>query len=46
VSCLKLVGEAGDSSGTQRKVESRYQATANEDVTADTSVCVTLYCRV
>jgi hypothetical protein len=42
--CDKLVAEAGDSSGTQRKVTfavgSRYRATASEHVTVDTSVCV------
>jgi hypothetical protein len=41
--CEKLVAEAGDSSGTQKKgmsaVESRYRATASEDVTVDTSMC-------
>jgi hypothetical protein len=35
VRCAKLVAEAGDSLGTQRKgsvtVESRYRATASED---------------
>jgi hypothetical protein len=46
VSCCyeKLVAEAGDSSGTQRKgnvhIESRYRATASEGVTVDTNVCV------
>jgi hypothetical protein len=48
--CEKLVAEAGDSSGTQRKGNvrrcSRYQATASEDVTVDTSVCITVNCNV
>jgi hypothetical protein len=27
-------------------VENRYQATAKEDMTVDTCVCVTVYCKV
>jgi hypothetical protein len=42
--CEKLVAEAGDRSGTRGRgpsaVGSRYRATASEDVTVDTNVCV------
>jgi hypothetical protein len=42
--CEKLVAEAGDITGNRRwrtsAVGSRYRATAREDVTVDTSVCL------
>jgi hypothetical protein len=48
--CEKLVAEAGDSSGTLRKgpsaVGNLYRATAIEDVTVGTSVCVTVNCKL
>jgi hypothetical protein len=47
---LKMVTEDEDSSerigrGTSA-AGSRYQATASEDVTVDTTVCVTVNCKV
>jgi hypothetical protein len=48
--CEKLVAEAGDSSGTQRKGNVRrwkpLPSNGSEDVTVDTSVCVTVKCKV
>jgi hypothetical protein len=54
--CEKLVAEAGDSSGTQRKENVRrwepLLSSGIEDVTVDISVCVcvyvcvTVYCKV
>jgi hypothetical protein len=49
--CVKLIAEAPEESGNQDEpAGSRYQATANEDVTVDTSacacVCITVNCNV
>jgi hypothetical protein len=48
--CEKLVAEAGDSSGTQRKENVRccnpQLSNGSEDVTVDTSVCVIVNCKV
>jgi hypothetical protein len=45
--CEKLAAEAGDSLVTQRKgnvsTESQYQATTNDNVTVDTTVCVYMF---
>jgi hypothetical protein len=48
--CEKLVADAGDSSGTERKGNARcckpLPNNGSEDVTVDADVCVTLNCKV
>jgi hypothetical protein len=43
--CEKLVVEVGDSSGTQKKGNVRYQATASEDWTAWENLVICEVCR-
>jgi hypothetical protein len=48
--CYKLVDDAGDSSGTQRKGNIRHwkqlPSNGSEDMTVDTSVSVIVNCKV